>query len=908
MDYLMRLADLKSFQSDSLYLTPAMRFMKAWFWFCLGAILFACTPTPDRTNFNYLRSPSFFRADTTGTNDSLCGEPSRFKDKDACLASKKYQLTWSRPEDTTNLVGYRIYLDTIGDGGKPWSYIRDHAELASIVVLSQAPKDTLVFAFEGTGALVQDTLRHGIKRVFLIDSLHRSEDRSGKLVFGLVPVYGGDVTPGQPQFAYFKTTDKDPPDPFHPRVKPMAKEISVAWERPTDRVSFFDPSQDTGLIRGYRVSLTLQGRPSLERKLAFKPKVISYLIGEKDMTASVTDSLNNDTLPTTIVFRLSDSSRSAKRSVPLPSDSLHLVIGNLKPQDTLQLFLYAIDSNGNQNDTAMEKVTVHTTDTTQPSKPVLSTDSTTHNGFVVKWVASRDSTQEGENRQAGPHANFNIQKYQLTRILLRRPGERTTGLDRIDSTIVPVPADSSRDSFTVAMKFLPPGTAFRLSLTAVDNSGFESDTDTLTVATDSVRFAEGDSTMTCPAGFIPIPRAKFKIGDDSPAASIDETPSRVLTMGSFCIEPYEHRDSTSKRFVSNVTFEQAEKICADINPDFGTGLCSEAEWERSCEGPGADSASLLHGIQSENKNASILQSSCNQATNDSAMAMSFELRNSVCLTTEGVYDMAGNLSEWVRDPYASNAYAGIKDSVMDPDFTFADTALTDSSAMFRKSIRGGNYLKTNFPQLSTTQNLARCSNRDFAQQVRPQFRDECKNADSVKIAIIYGPGLEGHRCMALDPSLELGKITDIIPSLKDSSELLAFISGQSEPQHIKIVLPDTVFQGKRPVSARLTTRSLAVVTFENVAVPTRVIKDTLDANEMKDTSQSSLEKIFKREAGNSQWFVQKDQTGKFIVQYLYAYSVLGTKPARDFYSSRAIGFRCCSRAKASVHSIATANP
>src|SRR4051812_19679147 len=167
----MRRAEPGSFQSDSLYLTPAMCLKKAWFWICLGALLFACSPTPDRTNFNYLRSPSFFRADTTVTDHPFCLEPSRFPDEAACRASKKYQLTWSRPEDTVNLIGYRVYLDTIdiaGPAGKPWSYIRDHAELASVIVLSQAAKETLVFAFKGTGTLDQDTLRHGIDKVFLI--------------------------------------------------------------------------------------------------------------------------------------------------------------------------------------------------------------------------------------------------------------------------------------------------------------------------------------------------------------------------------------------------------------------------------------------------------------------------------------------------------------------------------------------------------------------------------------------------------------------------------------------------------------------------------------------------------------------------------------------------------------------
>jgi len=179
-------------------------------------------------------------------------------------------------------------------------------------------------------------------------------------------------------------------------------------------------------------------------------------MGGNDLSAAVTDSFDNDTLPKSITFRLPDSNRSSKRTSPLPSDSLHLIIGNLTPQDTLQVFLYAIDSNGNQNDSAMEKVTVHTTDVTQPSKPLLSVDSLARNGFLVKWTSSRDSIQSGTDKIPGPNPNYNIGKYMLTRILVRAPGEKTTSLDRIDSTIVPAPGDSTTNSFTLPMKFLPP--------------------------------------------------------------------------------------------------------------------------------------------------------------------------------------------------------------------------------------------------------------------------------------------------------------------------------------------------------------------------------------------------------------------------------------------------------------------
>ena len=124
-----------------------MRFRKAFFTLFPAAVLLSCSPPKDGTNFNYLRSPSFFGADTTVANHPYCDDSTPFSGKDECLAAKKYQLTWARPEDVTNLVGYRVYLDTLDPNapGNHWDYVRDHPEMASVIVLSQAPRDTLVF-------------------------------------------------------------------------------------------------------------------------------------------------------------------------------------------------------------------------------------------------------------------------------------------------------------------------------------------------------------------------------------------------------------------------------------------------------------------------------------------------------------------------------------------------------------------------------------------------------------------------------------------------------------------------------------------------------------------------------------------------------------------------------------------
>jgi hypothetical protein len=194
------------------------------------------------------------------------------------------------------------------------------------------------------------------------------------------------------------------------------------------------------------------------------------------------------------------------------------------------------------------------------------------------------------------------------------------------------------------------------------------------------------------------------------------------------------------------------------------------------------------------------------------------------------------------------------------------------------------------------QGYARCSNRDYPEQVRPVFRDECR--DSVpKLVVIYGTGLSEHRCYDLEPRFRGVPYTELVPSSKFPDGILAFRPGLPDPDTIPF-RHDTLFNGRKAISARLTTMALAEVTFERTqSFPgaDTAYKDTLDATEFRDTTQAGLEKIFRREASNPGWAVRKEN-GRYAVKYIYAYALFGSKPALPYYSSRAIGFRCCSRA------------
>jgi formylglycine-generating enzyme required for sulfatase activity len=865
---------------------------------CGAALLFmaGCGDNDDVRNFAYLRSASDFGVDTALT-EAGCSDPQPAFHNDAalCRSTRKFILHWERPEDTAGFLGYRIYLDT-SHAGQKWPTLQNDDSKAAAVILDVVKgKDSLVFFLTSETKKLPDTVRSGDHFILAIDSNTRSFENT--FVFALATRYSDGGTPGQPRYTQLITNDKFPPNPFDPLYEAADKTITITWRRPLDPVSIFNPGLDSGLIRGYVLGIKLDGAHLEERVKGFDPHM-KYWVGGEERTKEETDSsLHHGALVIGKEYFLPDSNRAHKFDAS-GKDSLRVVLSNLHPSEILDLYLFAVDSTGNTNSTAMQDIRIHTTDTTRPSRPRFRDPgpSVRQNSFTVEWTPSRDSAETG-----GDAPDFLIREYRLARIQLRDSAGKPSPLDRFDTIITvnhetPFADSVHRLSFT----FLPPGTSYHLSITALDSSGFESEADTVDVATLAIRFSGAESTLTCPPGFVPIPANNFPLGDTAQVAQGDEKPSRKIHMGSYCIEPYEHRDSTGGkdslgRFVSAVTWDEADSVCRMMSPADSTALCSEAEWERACEG--FDSIPHQHGIQSETSPA-ILQASCNEATGDSAMAMNLALRNGVCLTNEGVYDMAGNLSEWVRDPYVANAYQSLRDpDTLGHSFSFAPPAGTPADSI-RRAFRGSSYLKPDVP-LAQAQNLARCSNRDFAEQIRPLFRSDCLDSASPKLAVIYGSGLNGFRCQDLPGNLRNATITDVVPGRgRDSLNLFIFTAGSSKVDTAAIDQGDSTIKGKRPFDATLTTRALAEVVFVN-SVTGAEIKDFIDAKEMRDTSQAALERIFRRESPSSSWSVKKTG-GRYDIRLWYAHTIMGSLPAKPYYASRAIGFRCCSKARAAL--------
>jgi formylglycine-generating enzyme required for sulfatase activity len=868
--------------------------------------LLGCSDNEPRLSYSYLRAASDFTVDTVRI-DTLCDDPGPHFSGDGdpgatCRGIKKFKLSWERPEDTIDFQGYRLYLDTTPeiegtDKSRDWlSVQKDDKEAAIFITETGKRRDGLVFFFydgdkppPGIVPIPRpDTLKPGSRRIYGIDTNRRVEPDLGRFIFALATRYSGK-DPGQPQYTEIITDDRFPPNSFNTLIEPGSYELKVSWARPTDPTSFFNPGLDSGLIRRYVLTVKLSGKVDEARASAFKPS-ISYIAGGEDRSGKVRDTLIEvDGFKSKCLFFLPDSGRG-RRTLPTPADSLHVVVGNLKPQDTLDVSIHAVDSAGNSNASAMNtEYTIRLTDTTQPSVAGLRiVDSlTTENSFVIAWPASRDSLDsDGDGKlEAGPTPNYRIAEYRISRVLKRAPGEPADPFDRKD-TVIRMDEGNVRDTlFTLSFPFLPPGKSYALYSLAVDSTGYRSRPDSAEVSTKPIAFAGEDSGSTCPPGFAPIPGSPFRLGETE-GGDPDERNGRVVRLASYCIEPFEHRDSATGGFATRVTWKEADSICQAMSPQDSSMLCSEAQWERACEGFDLENPHS-HGIQSQ-QNPAILQTSCNQGTGDMEMAMSFELRNPVCLTNEGVYDMAGNLSEWVRDPYNDSAYATLADTLLAYGFTFPPGRESEFKGV--QSVRGGNYLKPKAP-LSSIQALARCSNRDFPMQVRPQFKEECVSEDFPKLAAVYGPNLSDMICFEIESeALRNKRIVDVRPA-KDSTKLLVFVEGETDGELVDIP-QDSVFKGRKPLEGRLATMTLARVVFENASGDTVV--DFLDAREMRDTSQAALARILDRESPSAAWSARKVD-GRFEIRRLYAHVLGGSSVAKPYYASPNIGFRCCAK-------------
>lgn len=123
------------------------------------------------------------------------------------------------------------------------------------------------------------------------------------------------------------------------------------------------------------------------------------------------------------------------------------------------------------------------------------------------------------------------------------------------------------------------------------------------------------------------------------ANSSTQCPQGMMSVeGKFCVDIYEYPNVKGSKPLSNVTWDQAVKLCKAK----GKRLCSHAEWKTACGGPN----NLMYSYGNEHR-----EGVCNDSPAHKGAVLKESGQMESCVSDYGVYDMSGNVWEWVSDNF-----------------------------------------------------------------------------------------------------------------------------------------------------------------------------------------------------------------------------------------------------------------
>jgi formylglycine-generating enzyme required for sulfatase activity len=161
---------------------------------------------------------------------------------------------------------------------------------------------------------------------------------------------------------------------------------------------------------------------------------------------------------------------------------------------------------------------------------------------------------------------------------------------------------------------------------------------------------------SCPPDMVLLPRDELTIGETPPTQAWHEA-GRAAAVGPVCIDRYEFPNVIGDLPKVFVGWQEARELCAAR----GRRLCSSDEWERACRG-------AQHRLYSYG--ATFDPDRCNTPIGGSAPDPSRDIpftragEKAECRSPEGVFDLDGNVSEWVADPWTGPRmrHAGVDES------------------------------------------------------------------------------------------------------------------------------------------------------------------------------------------------------------------------------------------------------
>ncbi len=174
---------------------------------------------------------------------------------------------------------------------------------------------------------------------------------------------------------------------------------------------------------------------------------------------------------------------------------------------------------------------------------------------------------------------------------------------------------------------------------------------------------------TCPGGMATVEAGSFTFGSSSgdPMRNFGELDAKSVELKKFCIDYYEAPNGAKALPTTGVSWNAAKNACGRL----GKRLCTEAEWEKACKGPG--NSRFPYGN-------SYAVDTCNTVdaggkARDLARAADFKK----CRSGYKAYMLAGNAEEWVDD--SSGGQKIVKGGAADrPDFASRCSARRTMSA------------------------------------------------------------------------------------------------------------------------------------------------------------------------------------------------------------------------------------
>lgn len=153
--------------------------------------------------------------------------------------------------------------------------------------------------------------------------------------------------------------------------------------------------------------------------------------------------------------------------------------------------------------------------------------------------------------------------------------------------------------------------------------------------------------------FVNFQTPVLKVTDAAGVFAIDTMkviicPKYMITIdeGNFCIDEYEYPNKKGKLPLTNITYKQAEKICTSV----GKRLCTYEEATIVCKG-GKERYNYPYGRKYENDYCNSFGN--RHVKNKKSSSGDFP----ECKTKDGVYDMTGNVAEWVSSGKGDVKYA-----------------------------------------------------------------------------------------------------------------------------------------------------------------------------------------------------------------------------------------------------------